>query len=242
MSDPVSSLNISSSVNACIDDGEASTVPTVVPPPPKPGSEAQGPAPSADPVPTAVPGLVAKFAPSTATKPTASAAPPLSIVTRSLVASAGAVPGGGSYRVLGTLLKQDIESGALRSSLEIASASVQYGKDNDVQATLLRQTAQLGHGDYRLSLTGDAAAARANLGEHNDDGSIGGNIGSGLEVVGGEATIDTPYGSLTGGLSLSASLSGSMGVRDADHDGKLEFCAKFSIPAFTVGACVEKFW
>jgi hypothetical protein len=33
-----------------------------------------------------------------------------------------------------------------------------------------------------------------------------------------------------------------MGVRDADHDGKPEFCGKFSVPAFTVGACIEQFW
>jgi len=45
-----------------------------------------------------------------------------------------------------------------------------------------------------------------------------------------------------GGLSVSMSLSGSMGVRDADHDGEPEYCAKFSVPAFTIGACIERFW
>ena len=38
-----------------------------------------------------------------------------------------------------------------------------------------------------------------------------GNIGAGAELIGGEATLTTPAGSVTGGLSLSMSLSGGMG-------------------------------
>jgi hypothetical protein len=138
-------------------------------------------------------------------------------------------------------LKAQVETGPLKgSSLELGTAYVQYGKDNDVQVALARPTVALsGHG-YGITVTGEAGVARANLGENNDDGSIGGNVGSGVEALGYEVTVDTPAGSVTYGQSASMSLSGSMGVRDKDHDGKLEFCAKFSIPAYTLGACVEE--
>ncbi|MEI9952164.1 MAG: hypothetical protein WDO74_25050 [Pseudomonadota bacterium] len=160
----------------------------------------------------------------------------------SLSTSSGAVAGG-SYRVGATGYKAQVETGPLKgSSLELATGHVQYGKDNDAQVALARRTVALsGHG-YGVTLTGDAGVARAHLGEHNDDGSLGGHIGAGVELVGAEVTVDTPVGSATYGLSASMDLSGSMGVRDLDHDGKLEYCAKFSIPAFTVGACVEEFW
>ncbi len=160
-----------------------------------------------------------------------------------LTTSSGAVPGGGSYRVAATGLNAQIETGPLKGSgLELATAYVQYGKDNDVQVALARRTAALsGHG-FGVTVTGEAGVARANLGENNDDGSIGGNIGSGVDLLGFEATVDTPVGSLTYGQGASVGVSGSMGVRDQDHDGKPEFCAKFSIPAYTVGACVEQFW
>ena len=128
------------------------------------------------------------------------------------------------------------------SNAEKGTVSVQYGKDNDVQLVAERGSLVASHAGFSLSVTGDAGVARANLGEHNDDGSIGGNLGAGVEVFGAEGTLNTPIGSLTYGNSVSASLSGSLGVRDADHDGKPEFCGKFSIPAYTVGACVEQFW
>lgn len=233
MSDPISTLNQSSPSNACIvDDGEASAAsapaPATLPPPP----------------PSAVPGLVARFSSATAppSKPAVSAPPAIALSITTLHTSAGAAAGGGSYRVAASALEQDMTIGPATSHLDLGSVSVQYGKDNDVQVVLARRSMALSHGGYGVSVIADAGTARANLGEHNDDGSIGGNIGAGVEALGAEATVDTPYGSLTGGVSVSASLSGSIGVRDADHDGKPEFCAKFSIPAFTLGACVEQFW
>jgi len=62
------------------------------------------------------------------------------------------------------------------------------------------------------------------------------------EAAGLEATVTTPVASVTLGASVSDGIAGSSGVRDADHDGKPEYCAKVSIPAFTVGACLERFW
>jgi hypothetical protein len=249
MADPISSL--SSPPNSCIDDDGETSAPvtpsqsTVTAQPANQClPESAGPAET----PSGAQGLVEKFsAPSLPKSVALSAAPssstPAALSVRTLTASSGAVPGG-SYGVAGSLVKADIASGLLKgSNAELGTVSVQYGKDNDVQLVGARATVVVNGGaGYSLSVTADAAVARANLGENNDDGSLGGNIGSGAELVGLEATINTPAGSLTFGQSVSMSLSGSMGVRDVDHDGELEFCAKFSVPLYTIGACVERFW
>jgi hypothetical protein len=243
MADPISSLNPSNSANACVDDdGGANAAPVV----------SQAPVTTTDPLmcspdsgvctaqPSAVRALVGKF--SSTSLPTAAVpSAPLAVSTGVLTASSGSTPGGSS-RLATTLVTQDITLGPLESKLELGGVSRQTGPDFDDQIALARRTTALSGGGYSLSAVGDVVALRANLGEHNDDGSIGGNIGLGGEILGGEATVNTPYGSLTGGVGISASLGGSMGVRDADHDGKPEFCAKFSIPELTVGACVEQFW
>ena len=247
MADPISSL--SSTPNSCIDDDGETSAPAplqsnVTPEPTHPSAPQSSAA-----TPNGTQGLVEKF--SAATVPTAvalstppSSGTPAAPAVRFFTASSGAVPGGGSYRVSGSLMKGEVTSGLLKgSNMEVGTASVQYGKDNDVQLVAKRATVVVnGDGAYGLSVTGDAGVVRANLGENNDDGSLGGNIGSGAELVGLEGTLNTPVGSVTYGQSVSMSLSGSMGVRDRDHDGKPEFCAKFSVPMYTVGACVEQFW
>ena len=106
----------------------------------------------------------------------------------------------------------------------------------------MRSTLALSHAGFGLSVTADGPSLRASLGAHNDDGSLGGNLGLGGNALGFEATLSTPVGSVTYGDGLSLAASGSIGVRDADHDGKPEFCAKVSIPAYTFGVCLEKFW
>ncbi|HYQ42545.1 MAG TPA: hypothetical protein VER11_11275 [Polyangiaceae bacterium] len=245
MPGPVSSFNPYSD-NVCLKDDESGAPPvpvqsTVGPEPPRaPASEGAGRADAG--AGTSV--LVQKFSPQTSpasAKLSASTAAPPS--TGFMVTSSGAVPGGGSYRVAASLANPEVKSGLFKgTSAEAGTVSVQYGKDNDVQIVAARGKLAVSGGGYGLSVTGEAGVVRANLGENNDDGSIGGNIGSGAELIGSEATIDTPAGSVTAGLSASMSLSGSMGVRDADHDGLPEFCAKFSVPRFTIGACVEQFW
>jgi len=246
MADPISSLNQSSFPNACI-DGEVEPASPAASPATRASSSAlasqslsQPEEPAVCAVPSSVKSLVDKFPAPTAAPPAGPSGPPVISVTH-LTTSSGPVAGG-SYRVSANVLDVQANLGPLHSNVEVGSVSVQFGKDKDAQAALLRRTDTLTHAGYSLSLTSDALAARANLGEHNDDGSLGGNIGSGAELLGTEGTLNTPYGSVTAGVSISASLSGSMGVRDADHDGKPEFCAKFSIPAYTLGACVEQFW
>jgi len=246
MSKSISSLSGNDPNNVCIDgdDGAASTpaapLQSVRPEAAQSSAESSPPAET----PLATQSLVQKFTPAVAVSAvtpsggTSSASP-----THWFMTSSGAVPGGGSYRVAASVMEHEVTSGLFQGSkVEIGTASAQYGKDNDVQVVGARGTLQLHRGGYSLSVTGEALTARANLGEHGDDGSLGGSLGAGAERSGFEATINTPVGSVTYGNSVSASLSGSMGVRDADHDGKPEFCAKFSVPAYTIGACVEQFW
>ncbi|MEI9937648.1 MAG: hypothetical protein WDO69_10555 [Pseudomonadota bacterium] len=247
MADPISSLGSDDSLDCHLDDNaEATSSGAASASSAAPPSAALmcTPEPTAsDAPPSGAQSLVARFTPPPALpKSVASSDSPV-ISRTTLSTSSGAVPGGGSYRVSATGLNTRVETGTLKgSSAEFATAYVQYGKDNDVQLTLARRTLAVSSHDYGVTVTAEAGVARANLGEKNDDGSIGGNIGSGVELAGVEVTVDTPVGSVTYGQSVSMSLGGSMGVRDADHDGKPEFCAKFSIPAYTVGACVEDFW
>ena len=121
--------------------------------------------------------------------------------------------------------------------------SIQKGQDKNVQVTVARSNFAIDMcSGFGLSLSGDVGVFRANIGVHNDDGSVGHNIGLMAEAAGLEATVTTPVASVTLGASVSDGIAGSSGVRDADHDGKPEYCAKVSIPAFTVGACLERFW
>lgn len=236
MADPISSLTSNSPPNACIeDDGDAAATASAAPAPaanasPMPAGS-NGPA-LCEALPSAVPALVQKFAPPLPALPSAP----------SSSGSSGVAPGGGPKGSGASLLNAKIDAGPGHASAEAGTASYQLGNDSHAQITGLRGNATVTHGGYSLSVTREVLTARANLGEHNDDGSLGGNIGVGGTLGGIEGTLETPYGSLTAGSSISVGASGSMGVRDADHDGKLEFCAKFSIPAYTLGACVEKFW
>ena len=246
MADPISSLGPNSAHDSHADDHAATS--SVAEPrqsavPASSSLVCTAETASSSAPPAGAQSLVARFSPPPAL-PKSVASGALPVVSHSLLTtSSGAVPGGGSYRVAANVFHAQVETSALKGSrLEVGTAIVQYGDDNDLQGVLARRTTVLsGHG-YGVTLTGEVGTLRANLGEHNDDGSIGGNLGAGVELAGAEVTVDTPVGSLSYGQGVSVGVSGSMGVRDADHDGKLEFCAKFSIPEYTVGACVEKFW
>ncbi len=241
MADPISSRNINDSANACIDgDGEASAASAASSPPP-PASTAPAtsnpssppaPPPVASPVSTAVnavKGLVSRFTPS--------------VEVKTNVTTEGPVPGASSYKISQSAFSAKVTSGPFKGSgVEAGNVSATAGKDKDVQLNGLRVTRSVTVGGFHYSSTADLGSVRANLGTHNDDGSVGGNLGIGGDAVGDESTIDTGYGSVTYGESVSDGVSGSLGVRDADHDGKPEYCAKFSVPAFTIGACIERPW
>lgn len=223
MPDPISPFS-SSSPNTCADDdgalsSSASANPAAsgaaAPPASAPNQSLSVPS---DPAICAVPSLVAKFTPPAALPP-----PTVTVIDK------------GYHR--------HIESGPQRGSdMKLANVLLKHGEDNDAQLTGMRGTLMKSRDGISLSLTMDALAARANLGVHNDDGSQGGNIGATAEFAGAEVTLGTPFGSVTGGLSLSWGASGSLGIADQDHDGKPEYCEKFSLPTLTEGVCVEKFW
>ncbi|MET0794224.1 MAG: hypothetical protein ABW061_22065 [Polyangiaceae bacterium] len=185
--------------------------------------------------PSAVPGLVTRFTSSYSF---------LGVDVKRNVTTEGRVPGTGSYRISQTALSVQVSSGFFKGSgTEVGNVSASAGTDADLQFSARKNTLSMTSGGYHLSVVTDVASGRVNLGEHNDDGSIGGNIGAGGDLAGTEATLDTPGGnSFSYGASQSAGASGSIGVRDANHDGRPEFCAKFSLPAFTLGACIQQFW
>jgi len=129
------------------------------------------------------------------------------------------------------------------SGATLLEFALQKGEDKNVQLTVERSNFAIEHrSGFGLSLSGDVGVFRANSGVHNDDGSVGYNIGLSAEAAGLEATVSTPVASVTLGASVSWGLSGSSGFRDADHDGKPEYCARVSVPAFTFGGCLERFW
>jgi hypothetical protein len=155
----------------------------------------------------------------------------------------GPSPEGDSQRSEVAFVKSSNPSGALQgSSLEVLGVVAQSGAQSNHELIAMRSTLALSHAGFGLAVTADGPSLRASLGVHNDDGSLGGNLGLGGNALGFEATLSTPVGSVTYGDGLSLAASGSIGVRDADHDGKPEYCAKVSLPAYTFGVCLEKFW
>ena len=245
MADPISSTSPNPEPNACIDESNDSSAVCSAPPQAQNSTSAVPSVPDEPGVcaaPSAVKSLVAVFSASTAPKPTPGSGLPAHTLVF-LGATAGPSAAGGSYQRSATFLKAQIDSGPPNGTgMEVGSASAQFGTDLDLKATGVRQVMALSYAGYGLATSAEALAPRVNLGEHNDDGSLGGNLGAAVDLAGAELTISTPIGSVTGGMSLSVGASGSLGVRDADHDGKPEFCAKFSVPAFTLGACLEQFW
>ena len=223
MPDPISPLS-SSPPNTCTDDdgalsSSASPAAPTASAPPAPTAPTQSLNAPSEPAICAVPSLVAKFTPPAALPP-----PTTTVFDKSL-----------GHR--------HTDSGPLQGSdRRFLSGRVKYGEDNDVQVTGPGATLLKSRDGYSLSLTMDSLTARGNLGVHNDDGSTGGNVGATAELAGAEVTLGTPAFSVTGGLSMSWGASGSLGIRDQDHDGKPEYCEKFSIPVLTEGVCVEKFW
>lgn len=129
------------------------------------------------------------------------------------------------------LVKGRDPSGA---AVEVLSASAQLGAQTELQVGLQRVAGT--HG----ALTGsvETFTLHANAGIHNDDGSVGLNIGVGATAVGFEGTAGDAT-SVTYGVGAGVGAGASVGARDVDRDGKTELCARLSFGPVTVGACVE---
>ena len=86
----------------------------------------------------------------------------------------------------------------------------------------------------------DILNANAHLGEKNEDGSQGANVGIGATLLGLEGSAEYKGCSLT--LGVSGSWGGSIASgegRDIDGDGVPERCFKMSLGPFTLGECDE---
>jgi hypothetical protein len=152
--------------------------------------------------------------------------------------AAGVTSSGDSEFVAAALLKgRNSESGI---EAEVLSGSVQRGFQNEAQVGLLRVGAS--RADGTSSGIVDAFAARAAIGIHNSDGSTGFNIALTATALGVEGTHRASRVSFTGGVGLGVGGEVSVGVRDADHDGKKELCVRIGGGPGTVGHCIEKPW
>ncbi len=147
-------------------------------------------------------------------------------------ANAGKTASVGAVYAGAALLKgRDSRSGL---EVEVLSASGQVGLQEEWQAGLVRLGRSPGEGNTSI----EAMTLRINRGIHNDDGSVGFNLGGQFTALGGEVTVGGAN-SLTLGLSASVGGNASVGVRDLDQDGNHELCAKISIGALTLGTCLE---
>lgn len=145
--------------------------------------------------------------------------------------SAGRTAAGDSVFAGAALVKGRDPSGA---AVEVLSASAQLGAQTELQVGLQRVAGA--HGVLTGSV--ETFTLRANVGIHNDDGSVGLNIGAGVTAVGFEGTAGDAN-SVTYGVGAGVGAGASVGARDVDSDGKAELCARLSFGPVTVGACVE---
>ena len=153
-------------------------------------------------------------------------------------AAAGLTSSGDANFAAVALLKgRNSQSGV---EAEVVSASVQFGFQSEAQVGLLRVGAS--RDDGTSSGTVDALSARAAIGIHNTDGSTGFNIALTATALGVEGTHRGSHHSVTGGVSLGVGGEASIGVRDADHDGKKEVCLRVGGGPATIGHCLEMPW
>lgn len=137
----------------------------------------------------------------------------------------------GVYAGAALLKGRDPKSGL---DVEVLSVSGQVGTQEEWQASLVR----VGTSTPAGSVGVEAMTLRVSRGIHNDDGSVGFNMGAQLTALGAEGTSGS-VDSLTFGASAGVGAGGSFGVRDLDGDGEHELCAKVSYGPLTVGGCVE---
>lgn len=146
-------------------------------------------------------------------------------------AAAGATGSGDAVFAGVAVIKGHDKAGV---DIEVLSASAQIGKQTEAQLGFQRISGSRG----ALSGSVETFTARANVGIYNDDGSKGLNFGVGATAVGLEGTFGTAT-SVTYGVAGGVGVAGSIGVRDIDHDGKTELCARASWGPVTAGICVE---
>jgi hypothetical protein len=146
--------------------------------------------------------------------------------------------GGDFYAGASLLSGRDPKSGL---EAELFSASIHQGeREHAVQAGMARMGGSTDDGHF--STRGDVFTAQAHAGFDNADGSTGFGASAGATIVGGEVTGTLGPVSLTLGASVGATYGASAGVRDSDHDGKTEYCARVDFGVGSIGVCLEDRW
>ena len=143
-------------------------------------------------------------------------------------------------------------------TVELGAVSAAYGDQNELAAVFEQvsvETDPLTDAERRKAFVGlagkataEALSAKAHLGIHNADGSVGFNIGASAVLVNAEGTVDVSLlggvfeGSFTAGVGLAKGGELSVGLRDQDNDGRTEVCGRIGIQpgvSVTLGACLE---
>ncbi len=126
-----------------------------------------------------------------------------------------------------------------RSGIEIEafSGGVSAGAQNEAVARMARFG--ISSDDESNSAHVTVLAAEAGVGTHNVDGSVGVNVGASADIISGQATVSDSGNSLTLGLSAGVGGGFSAGIRDQDHDGRPEVCARVSVDPVIIGLCLE---
>ena len=140
-----------------------------------------------------------------------------------------------AYAGAALLKGRDAKSGL---GVEVIGISGQAGAQNEVslvEARLSASTTLPAH----LSGTIDVLTAHGGAGTYNTDGSRGLNVGMTAIGVGAEGTVEISGWSGTLGASLGVGAEASIGLRDADQDGRAEICARAVFAWWTVGGCAE---
>lgn len=140
--------------------------------------------------------------------------------------------GDGVFAGTAALKGRDSKTGL---EVEVFGASAQAGLQNEEQVTMAR----VGLSGQNGAISAEAFTARRGAGVRNDDGSVGLNAGAVATAVGIEGTLGGGPDSVTLGAGVGIGMAASVGARDIDNDGILEYCAKLSVGFITLGVCAE---
>jgi hypothetical protein len=139
-----------------------------------------------------------------------------------------------------TAIRGTYDSLSVAADASLLSVSAR-GSDRQVEVAAhlsrLATGGKIGRGTLKASA--ETFSARAAVGTENPDGSRGVNAGLSASALSGELTAESSGNSFTIGGSFGPAAAGSVGVRDADHDGQSELCVRVEAGPVILGACVE---
>lgn len=157
---------------------------------------------------------------------------------------ARSLPNGDLTAGVAALKGHDARSGI---DIEVFSVSGETGPAvNGAQVAMARMGIS-GEPGWHPELVDKAAAsfevftAHAAIGTENPDGSRGFGVSAGAAIVGGEVSGSVLHGAVSGSIGASAgvTLEASIGVRDADKDGRPELCGRLGVVVVTGDLCLE---